>query len=175
MSYDIPLSPVVAAPTAMPEAPISRRRRAENFTNELGALLQQADGLAGKLAELRAQREITERMNPEQARAMAQEAIKFGKILEVIERTTADKARRDTLDRARELYIDLRIRLEFADKHFAEWRSAVSKFQRDAEKGTIENRADRETELTEKQTEYEAWVDMAYAAVPGTGIQLLSS
>lgn len=175
MSSDLLMPPgvTVTAPTSMPQTPVSRRRRAETFMNELGSALGEADGLAAKLAEVRSQREIADRLQPEQARKLSENAVQIGRVLEIVERVACDKARRDTLERARELYIDLRVRMEFADKHFASWRSAAAQFERDVAAGRVEEREARENELTEKRAEYEAWVDMAYHTVPGTGIQLL--
>jgi hypothetical protein len=164
-----------AGPTAPVDTIAARRRRAEAFTNELGALLQETDGLNAKLAQLRGQRELAERLNPEQAREVAENIVKLGQVGQLVEQVAAAKARRESLERARELYIDLRVRLEFADKAQAAWRSAVALFEHEAARDDFDaaTRAERERELGRLREAYDAWVQQAHAAVPGAGIQLL--
>jgi hypothetical protein len=162
---------VTAAP---PEVPTSRRRRVETFLTELGMILNQHEMALNKVAESRMAREIAQGASPDQAREMAQRAIQFGNFAQGLEKMACDKTRRDSFERARELYIDLRIRLELADKAYAEWRKAVAELERAAtHELDVAERQSRERGIGRSKTEHEEWIDLAYQALPGSGIQLL--
>ncbi len=169
---ELPFGASVTA-QAPKETPVSHRRRVENFINELGSLLGAAEQRGAELSNLRAQREVAEKVSPDQARELAQRAVQMGQVVDVFERAAAAKARRETVERARELFVDLRIRLEFAEKAYAGWRTAVVEFERDLA-GKVEiDRGGREAAIGELKADYERWVELAYQALPGTGIQLL--
>lgn len=146
------------------------QQRIEKFNNELGAQLQQYQQLAQELDKLSGMAQMAASMGDRERGGKITEALmQQTPLLEGMVKAIQEKANRDSIEGAMQLYTDIAIRLQNANQIFHNWRGQVAAFELQAKLGEFkepEQRATAEKNIADAKNAYEAQIELADSYVP---------